>query len=100
MARNDLVICGFEQGVLVSGGVVPVELDNVLGQCKLSTPRKRTGTYSLLLDYTVAAANTTGELPFSGRQAISKVHRRAKHWLQVDDPGSGFADGLWLFKLG
>ena len=101
MARNDLVICGFEQGPLASGGTAPAELDNVFAQCKVSPAGlPRSGNYHLLLDYTVAAANTQGDLPFSGRQTVSKVHRRVKHGLRVDDPGSGYSDGLWLWKWG
>src|SRR3989304_3174234 len=101
MARQDLVICGFEQGLLTAGGTVPVELDNVNAQCKLSTAWKRSGTYSLWHDYETAAANTQGDLPFAGRVSTTKKHRRVKFSFRIEDPGgTGVSDPFWLFPGG
>jgi len=100
MARQDLVICGFEQGLLATGGTVPAEFDNVFGQCKATTAQKRTGSYSLWLDYETAGGNAQGDLYFTGRTSTTKKHKRVKFWLRLEDPGSGYGDYCWLWQWG
>ena len=98
MTVETLQVCGFEAGPITVAGTAPVEMDNVLAQCQVSTTRKRTGAYSLHLDYPTASAAAEGDLYFSGRASTTKKHRRVRFWLRVDDPGAGSADTLWLWR--
>lgn len=83
-----------------AGATGPAELDNVFGQCKFSTSVTRPGSggASLFLDYNPAAADTQGDLPFAGRITTTKKYRRVKFWYRCNDPGTGFADTVWLFQ--
>lgn len=100
MAVDFLNVFGAEGGPVTAIATAPIELDNVLAQCKVSTTRKRSGTYSLLLEYTTAAAAAEADLYFTARASTTKAHRRVRFWLRVDDPGadSHATDVLWLWQ--